>query len=167
MKENWNTAVEEISKKRDEVIEKLLHFSLTDMLLFWSDNKELLQYQKKLWQPVLDWVQQALKVQLKITNTINVPQQDENTGQQIREFLIGLNDKELAAFFKAALNMRSVLLAAALVKGKIGAEEAFEAAYAEEIWQAKHWGSVEEAEQKRQQLKEELLDIESFLRGKN
>lgn len=80
-------------------------------------------------------------------------------------FLESLSDKELVAFFKAALNMRSVLLAAALVKGRINAGEAFEAAYVEELWQSENWGVVEEAERKRGELRQELIDIEKFLKS--
>ena len=94
-----------------------------------------------------------------------MPKQDENTGEKIRDFLNSLNDGQLLAFFKAALNMRSVLLAAALVKGRITADQAFEAAFIEELWQSENWGVVEEAEQRRNELKGELKEIEAFLKN--
>ena len=60
--------------------------------------------------------------------------------------------------------MRSVNLGAALVEGKISADEAFEAAFLEELWQAEKWGKVPEAEDKRQKIKEELREISRFVR---
>ena len=74
-----------------------------------------------------------------------------------------LSDRELTAFYAAALKMRSVLLAAALVKGKINAEEAFRAAFLDELWQAETWGADEEAENRRQTIKNEICEIEKFL----
>ena len=56
-----------------------------------------------------------------------------------------------------------VLLAAALVKGKINAEEAFRAAFLDELWQAETWGADEEAENRRQTIKNEICEIEKFL----
>ena len=38
-------SVAEIAKERDIVIEKLVKFSLNDMLLFWSSNEELIKRQ--------------------------------------------------------------------------------------------------------------------------
>ena len=81
----------------------------------------------------------------------------------MKNFISNLSDKELAAFYLASLNMKSELLAAALVKGHISAEQAFDAANLEELWQAEHWGKEDVSEQKRQSLKQELCDIEQFL----
>lgn len=165
MMENWKQAEEEVKKNRQEIIGKLLRFSMTDMLLFWGENKDLMERQQKLWGPILEWAQQSLEIRLKTTQGIDVPEQDQHTGDRMKLFLESLSDKELVAFFKVALNMRSVLLAAALVKGRINAGEAFEAAYVEELWQSENWGVVEEAERKRGELRQELIDIEKFLKS--
>ena len=84
----------------------------------------------------------------------------------INSSVVGLlhANKELGAFYVAALNMKSVLLAAALVKGKINANQAFEAAFLEELWQNENWGADEEALKKREELKQELVDVENFLK---
>ena len=59
--------------------------------------------------------------------------------------------------------LRSILLALALVKGRLSTDDAFEAAFVEEIWQAKIWGIDEEAEKRRQAIHSELKEIEKFL----
>lgn len=84
--------------------------------------------------------------------------------KQFENFMENLSDKELAAFYLAAVNTKSELLAAALVKGHITAEQAFDAANLEELWQSEHWGRESTSEQRRQDLKRELHDIEQFLR---
>ena len=84
--------------------------------------------------------------------------------EEAEEIIADGSDKELAAFYLAALNMRSVLLAAALVKGRLNARQAFEASCLEELWQAEKWGVEEEAEKRRQSLKQELVEIEDFLK---
>ena len=120
---------------------------------------------QKLWRQILDWAQQKVNVHLKTTQGIDVPEQEEEMNSRLRTFLDGLDDRQLLAFFKAALDMRSVLLAAALVKGKISAEQAFEAAFVEELWQSENWGVVEETAQRWKQLKSELKEIETFLKN--
>ena len=76
----------------------------------------------------------------------------------------GMSDEELAAFYLASMNMKSELLAAALVKGHINADEAYKAAYLEELSQADRWGYDEIAEERRQNMRSELSDIEDFLK---
>ena len=75
-----------------------------------------------------------------------------------------LNDKELTGFYFAALNTCSILLAAALIKGKINAKQAFEASCLEELWQAEKWGNDEAAENRRKSLLQELEEIEVFIK---
>ena len=156
-------AVSEIKNCRDEVIDKLVQFAPTDSLLFWSNDDDLAQEQEKLWQPILVWANQELNTQYITTKSLNVPEQDQYSLKNLRKFISGLSDKELAAFYIASLNMKSELLAAALIKGKITALQAYEAANLEELWQARHWGIEEVSAQKRQELKQELCDIEQFL----
>ena len=154
----------EIAKNREEVIDRLVQFALTDMLLFWGPNKELAERQEKIWGPILQWASYEVNTKFIKTQSIDVPSQEENSAQRLKMFMETLSNKELAAFYIAALNMKSVLLAAALIKGKINAQQAFEAAYLEELWQAENWGVETEAEKRRTEIRKELQEIETFLK---
>ena len=158
-------ATKEISGYRDDIIQRLLKYSATDMLLFWGSDKGLMQQQEQKWGPLLEWASKEFEGKFVKTYGLDVPEENKTSGYRLKLFLENLSDKELAAFYLAALNMRSVLLAAALVKGKINAEQAFQAAYLEELYQAEHWGNDQEAEQKRMERKQELQDIEKFLKS--
>ena len=161
--EKLKQATQEISQYRQDIIKRLMQYAGTDLLLFWGTNKDVMARQEKIWQPLLEWAKEEFHTKFVKTHQLDVPVQDKQTGIRLKLFLEGLSDKELAAYYLAALNMRSVLLAAALVKGRINAREAFEAAYLEELYQAEVWGSDDEAEAKRQERLQELCDIEKFL----
>src|SRR5574344_1391398 len=163
MTEYLKNVVDEIQENREEVIEKLIQFSVTDMLLFWGQEKDLIARQERLWSPIIKWSSEAIETKFNTTSSLQVPSQQKNSGEKLRVFLNNLTNKELGAFYVAALNMKSVLLAAALVKGKINANQAFEAAFLEELWQNENWGADEEALKKREELKQELVDVENFL----
>ena len=154
----------EIAKNREEVINRLVQFALTDMLLFWGQNKELVKRQEEVWGPILQWASYEVNTKFIKTQSLDVPSQEENSAERLKMFMESLSDKELAGFYVAALNMKSVLLAAALIKGRINAKQAFEAAYLEELWQAESWGVEEEAEKRRSEVRQELCDIENFLK---
>ena len=164
--EELKATLKDASLNKQEIIDKMCEFAQTDVLLFWNDNPELASRQNEFWFPVLRWIGQELNIQLKTSTSIDVPDQEEKFGVALKRYLEKFSDKELIAFYKAALDMRSVMLAAALVKGKIDAEQAFQAAYLEELWQAEKWGKVEDAEKSRERAKADLVEIEKFLKTK-
>jgi len=157
-------AEEDVVSNRQDIIEKMVEFAKTDSLLYWDTHGELAQKQEQLWGPILQWANKEINVRCKTTDSLSVPRQNVCMSDNLRQFLNSLSDKELAAFYLAAMNMHSELLAAALVKGKINAAQAHEAANLEELWQAEKWGKDPEAEKRRHILWKELEEIEAFLR---
>lgn len=162
MQKILDQAVQEIAIHRPEIIVKLLEFAKTDLLFFWGEKKELFLQQQNEWLPILNWASQELSIELTKTDKLDIP---ENKALQnpLGQLLNQMSDKELACFYAAALNMRSVLLALALVKRRIDAEEACRLSYLEELWQNEMWGVDEEAQSKRQERCDELKEIESYL----
>lgn len=162
MEKLLNKAITEINGYKDEIIDKLVEFSKTDLILFWDRKTDLYLLQEKEWRPILTWVEKELNVELKISNNLDVP---ENVGLQevLRKILFNMSDKELVCCYAAALNMRSVLLALAFVKRKLKAEDVWKLSYLEELWQNNLWGVDEEANAKRLERSRELKDIESYL----
>ncbi|MBQ8631821.1 MAG: hypothetical protein IJ479_08925 [Alphaproteobacteria bacterium] len=163
MSDYLNKAAAEIGKSRKEVIDRLVVFSQTDMLLFWGHEKDLIERQEKVWGPILQWANNEINVEFVKTQGLDVPE-NKASGEKLRDYLNSFSDKELAAFYVAALNMKSVLLAIALVKKRLSAEEAFNAAFLDELWQAESWGVEKEAEKRRSELKKELHEVEDFLK---
>lgn len=159
-------AEKEIKEHRSEVIEKLVEFSFTDVILFWSANDDIKSLQTEKWLPVLKWLNNRFKITLKETDGLTPPPQNENNRAGFTEILEKMNLKTLTAYYLAAVRLKSPLLALALAEKKITASEAFELAYLEELYQSKSWGVDEEAERGRQCVKKELLEIEEFLHGK-
>mgnify|MGYP001133532183 CR=1 FL=1 len=163
MSDYLNKAATEIGKSRKEVIDRLVVFSQTDMLLFWGHEKDLIERQEKVWGPILQWANNEINVEFVKTQGLDVPE-NKASGEKLKDYLNSFSDKELAAFYVAALNMKSVLLAIALVKKRLSADEAFNAAFLDELWQAESWGVEKEAEKRRIELKKELHEIEDFLK---
>lgn len=156
-------AVKDVKLHREGIISRLVRFAETDLLLFWGTDKELVSRQEKVWSPIIRWANEVLQAEFEHTDTLDVPEGSKASAYSLKTFLESLSDKELAAFYSAALNMKSVLLAMAMIKGKMTAEEAFQAAFLDELWQNEKWGSDEEAVQRRGIIKNELSDVEAFL----
>ena len=162
IKDILKQSVSEIKLHKKDIVNKLLEFARTDLLFFWAEKKELLLRQQEQWFPILEWAENLMNITLSKTQSLDMPKNDV-LQNPLAEILQKMTDKELACFYLAALNMRSVLLALALIKRRITAETAYQLSYLEELWQNEKWGIEEEAVCRREERHKELLEIESFL----
>ena len=162
--QDWNVVEKDVNQNRETLIEKLVDFALNDVLLFWSTDKKVQQEQEKKWSPILMWANETVNGEFKKTTSLDNYPENRDTSLKLKKYLSLFSGKELSGFYIAALNMRSVLLALALVKGRITAEQAFELAELEELYQANKWGSEPVAEARRDSIKDTLKQVEQYLR---
>ena len=164
MEQNLKQVDEDIKQHRVEIIHRLVNFALNDVLLFWSTDKEVKKEQQEKWLPILKWVDDTLNTRFKQTTSLETDTSGKTAATELKKYLDNLSDKELTSFYVAALNMRSVLLAVAMIKGRINATEAFELSELEELYQARKWGSEPVAEARRNSIKDSLISAEKYLR---
>ena len=166
MTTDFKAMMKDVSQHRTEIIERMVNFSLTDTLLFRSpDAVELIEEEHKVWDPIVAWAKEKMRADFKTSESLEVPVENNASLPRLQVFLESLSDKELVAFYEVSKITKSVLLAAAFVKGKVNADEAFKAAFLEEIWQADKWGHDEQADKRREIIKQELKDVEDFLKN--
>lgn len=163
MEQNLKQVEEDIKQHRVEIIDRLVNFALNDVLLFWSTDKEVKKEQQEKWLPILKWVDDTLNTRFKQTTSLETDTSSKTAATELKKYLDNLSDKELTSFYVAALNMRSVLLAVAMIKGRINATEAFELSELEELYQARKWGSEPVAEARRNSIKDSLISAEKYL----
>lgn len=164
MQQNLQQVEKDIKQHRAEIIDRLVNFALNDVLLFWSTDKDVKKEQQEKWLPILRWVDETLNARFKQTTSLETEKTDKKATHELKKYLDSLSDKELTSFYIAALNMRSVLLAVAMIKGRINAAEAFELSELEELYQARKWGSEPVAEARRNSIKDSLISAEKYLR---
>ena len=163
MEQNLKQVEEDIKQHRVEIIDRLVNFALNDVLLFWSTDKEVKKEQQEKWLPILKWVDDTLNTRFKQTTSLETDTSGKTAATELKKYLDNLSDKELTSFYVAALNMRSVLLAVAMIKGRINATEAFELSELEELYQARKWGREPVAEARRNSIKDSLISAEKYL----
>ena len=154
-----------ISQNKDFILTTLSEFVLTDTILFWSDKPEIKTLQLQKWQPVLDWLGITYNMHFFSTEDFCLPQENERTCEVFSAYLRTLSLKKLTALYLAATNMKSPLLAIAMVEQKLSADEAFNLAFLEELYQAQLWGKDEAAENLRNKIKEDLSEIEDYIKN--
>ena len=159
----FRDAEQYILQNKKEIISLLAEFVLTDTILFWSADEDIKLLQREKWQPIIDFADKEIGINLQKTYEIIPPSENNHCREAFKNYLRTLYLNELTALYLAATELKSVLLAVALVKRKISATEVFEGAFLEEFYQNERWGTDKEAENKREQIKENLLKIEGYI----
>lgn len=152
-----------VTENTSQVIAVLAEFAQTDVMLFWHPKAEINAAQQKTWQPILDKINADLNSVFKATESLEIPPQNKTSAQILAQKISALPAAKLTALYAAALNLKSPLLAYAMVQKIISADDAFTAAFLEELQQNQAWGEDAEAVQKRARIKAEIKQIEEYL----
>ena len=152
-----NTALDRVSTLRDEVRHQILAFAATDTLCYWADSPvTLIDRQRAVWQPLLDWAADTFGVRLMVTAGITAVRQDRDALSRLEHELSGMMDIELAVMAAFAASTGSLIIPLAVRLRRLDAGEAFEAALLEELFQVEKWGGDTEAAVRRQRLREDM-----------
>lgn len=152
-----------VKQNQPEIINILVDFTLTDVILFWNSNAELMKKQKLGWQPLLDWLLQEYHIKLIPTTSLEPPQENKQQCKSLQQLYGTLYLKDLTAFYLAATSLKSTILGFALVKNKINSAKAHELSFMEELHQNIFWGEDEEAVKNREKVHQDLQQIEEYL----
>ena len=138
-----STAVDRIAAERVAVVETVAGYAGTDLLCYRADAPpELVARQKEVWQPLLDWAEGKVGHRLDVTKGIVPVSQPAAVLQAYRWAVEGLTDIELAVVALTAQTAGSLVIALALLEGKLDAESAFAAAELDALRRIKNVTSV-------------------------
>lgn len=130
-------------KEKSKVVEHLLKYVHTDGACIRYEPGKLEQRQAATFDPLLLWARQRLGWTLTTSHSIFGTQQDEATVAAVEAWLQGLSRWHLAAAEQLITASKSVVIAAALLYGRINVAQAVAAARIEEEYQLEDWGMVE------------------------
>ncbi len=151
------TVADRVTPLRAGVVEQLIRFARSDLVCYRAEEpEELVRRQDEGWQPLLEWLEQLFDARLSVVRGVMPQAQPESAVRAIRAALDALDDHALTAVSAAAAAGRSIVVALALVEGRLTAAEAFALAQLDELWQAEVWGADPEAEARRAVLAAEF-----------
>ena len=157
------TVLDQVEEARDIIVESMLTYLHTDTICYMSEDPELQQYERKHWQPIIDWVEERFVCRLEIFEGVMPGDQSEETAEAISAHIESYNNWQLTALMDLGTHLSSLLLALAVMEGRLDVEQAFECAYADELYQNEKWGADEEAEARREKIRAELKETARFL----
>ena len=159
-----NTAIDQIATLRAEVIEQTLEYGHSDLLCYRAeDPMALTARQQHEWRPLLDWAAERFGLKLQTAIGIMHITQPPESFTSARAFLDSQSDFALAAAHSATSLLGSLVLALALLDGRLDAEAAFRLSRVDEEFQAEQWGRDAEADLRADAHARELGAIARFL----
>lgn len=159
-----NATIDRIAGDRDAFIEQISKYSNSDQICYWADGPpDLVSRQQAAWQPLLNWADTALDAKLTATSGIIHITQPPEAILAITARVEQLSDYELAGVTDLATSLSSVILALAVLHGEISADQAFDSAMIDELYQAEKWGEDSEAITRHRQIKADVLATARFL----
>jgi chaperone required for assembly of F1-ATPase len=152
-----NTILDGIVGREAETRADIAKYAGTDLLCYRAESpQELVDAQAARWDPLLAWARSDLNMPLVATQGMMPVAQQADTLARAEAALTGLDAFRLAAMHTMTTLMGSVVLALAVLKGRLTAQEAWDAAHVDEDWQIRKWGEDAEAAARRQRRWEEM-----------
>jgi len=151
------TAIDRVRPDRDRVIEEVAAYGAHDLVCYHAAAPaDLAARQAAAWRPLLDWAAARHGARLEITSgAVSIPQPAESL-VALRRAVVVLDHVALAALASAVSAAGSLIIGLALAEGRVSPDQAHDAAFVDELYQADRWGEDPEAAHRRAAIRADL-----------
>lgn len=161
-----NTAIDGIALDPQAVFEDILRFAGTDMLCYRAASpKELVARQTERWDPLIDWAE-GLGARFALAEGVMHVEQPR---EALAAFGVHLSAFQhpvaLASLHTMTTLTGSAIIALAVAKGEILAEEGWSRAHIDEDWTIEQWGEDAEAAARRKVRESEMMVAARLLKA--
>lgn len=159
-----NAAIDRIGADRDSFVGAIAAYGETDLLCYRAEAGEpLAERQAAVWDPWLDWARGRYDVSFVIVEGIMHQPQPEATLAKLHAAVAARGTFELAAMAKLAHLSGSLILTLAILEQAGEAQDLWNAACLDELWQEELWGADHWAEKNRADREDEFMAAVRFL----
>lgn len=146
-----NSALDGVASTMAATRAEVARYAASDMLCYRAEAPEaLVASEAAAFDPVLAWARESLGANFLVAEGIIHRRQPESALEAVRAALEAVTDPfALAALHVMTSLTGSALLALAVARGRLGADEAWRIAHVGEDFQIAKWGEDEEAKVRR------------------
>jgi chaperone required for assembly of F1-ATPase len=146
-----NTAIDGVADTMDAVAQDAARFAQSDLICYRAEGPEgLVDRQSEVWDPLIVWAREELGVRLNLAGGVMHVAQPPETLERAQAHLQALDAFKLTGLHVMTTLTGSLVIALAVARGRLSAEEAWAASLVDEDWQISQWGPDEEAIRRRQ-----------------
>jgi chaperone required for assembly of F1-ATPase len=147
------TVIDRTARQRDAVIAEIAGYAGTDLVCYRADHPPALAArQHATWQPLIDWAALRYDAPLAVTAGVIPLAQPQTSLKALAAAVAEHDDFRLTALHDATAACGSLVIALALVEGRLDAAAAFAAAQLDESFQIEAWGEDFEAAERRRNI---------------
>ena len=158
------TVTDRVTPQRQALADELTGYIHDDVLRYRSgDDLDLAARQIEMWDPWLSWAEQACGLRLPTTAGLMPVSADDAAELIVRNRLQPLADAQFGCLYRVATLSGSVVLGLAFQERQLSADDVFETAFLDELYQNSLWGTDEEAADRQVAIRSELKDVERFM----
>jgi chaperone required for assembly of F1-ATPase len=158
------TAIDRTRTQRDLVVADTAKYAGTDLVCYRAEHPPaLIARQEAEWQPLIDWAMRRYDAALAVTSGIVPRPQSPAALKAFAAAVEALDDFRLTALHTMTTACGSLVIALALMEGRLDAAAAFAASQLDETFQIEAWGEDAEAAARRRGLAEDIAAAERFV----
>jgi chaperone required for assembly of F1-ATPase len=150
--------------QREAVVRQVADYAGTDLVCYRAAHPPALAArQQAVWQPLLDWAVERYAAPLIVISGVIPSSQPAASLAAFTAAVVAYEDFALTALHAAAAACGSLIIALALLEGRLDPAEAFAASQLDESFQIEAWGEDEEQAERRAALSAEIAAAARFL----
>ena len=158
------TAIDRTRTQRDLVAAETANYAGTDLVCYRADHPPaLIARQHEQWQPLIDWAMQRYDAALAVTSGIVPRPQSPAALKAFAAAVAAQDDFRLTALHAMTTACGSLVIALALIEGRLDAASAFAVSQLDETFQIEAWGEDAEAAARRHGLAEDIAAAARFV----
>lgn len=157
------TVIDRTASAGPALAAEVARYAGADVLCYFADAPDaLVREEEARWTPLLDWAREALGIDLRRVSGIVHEAQPPEALARVCALVAGLEPFAQAAVAYAAPLFGSAVLALAVERGRLGAEEAFDLSRLDEAFQESRWGVDADAALRTGRLREEARFLDRW-----
>jgi chaperone required for assembly of F1-ATPase len=158
------TAIDRVATQRDAILDDLASYGGSDLLCYRAEQpRELVERQSAQWQPLIEWAACEYDAILAVTGGLVAVQQPEPALRALRRPLEALDAFDLVASQTVTSSTGSLVVALALLAGRVDGKTAFELGALDDLYALEVWGEDKEARERLNGVRDTVLAAEHLL----
>jgi chaperone required for assembly of F1-ATPase len=146
------------------VVRQIADYAGTDLVCYRATRPlALVARQQEVWQPLLDWATARYAAPLMVISGVIPSSQPPASLAAFTAAVAGYDDFALTALGATTTACGSLVIALALLEGRLDAADAFAASQLDESFQIESWGEDEEHRERRAALDAEITAAARFV----
>jgi chaperone required for assembly of F1-ATPase len=158
------TTIDRNSTQREAIVRQVAHYAGTDLVCYRATHPPALAArQQAAWQPLIDWAVERYDAPLTVTTGVIPASQPVASLQALAAAVAAHDDFSLTALHAATAACGSLVIALALLEGRLDAPAAFAASQLDESFQIEAWGEDKEQAERRAALATDIEAAAQFI----